>query len=156
MANRGVTHDRRRLDPPTSLSRCARRVFKLIVKRADPVHFVRSDEPLIAAYATTICEFEEISARLAKDGLINPDGKPHPLLATQEKLAKTLSMLALRLRLAPSARLDRKTAGTTTRAQFDDLLYDEDDELLAKPDRPKSGLASFPKRARGFVKSEYE
>lgn len=96
--------------PPTTLSAPAARIWREIASQTPGDHFRPSDAPLFASYVEVCAQLEAAAAELARSGAV-VDGKPSPWLAAYEKLVRSQSALALRLRLCPSARLDPKTVG---------------------------------------------
>ena len=66
--------------------------------------------PLLARYIESDVLAELAAAELRENGAVI-DGRPSPWLTVQEKAVRAMVALSLRLRLAPSARLDPKTVG---------------------------------------------
>ncbi len=129
------------------LSEEAAEVFEHLVRSMAPDHFSECDRPLLESYATAIVNARKAQAVLDRDGQVTAAGKISPWLLVLATNIKNIVSLSLRLRLSPSARFDRLKAGTTSRPQ--DCIYDDEDDpsdpdnLLARPSRPKTGLASF-------------
>src|SRR5262245_55119104 len=92
------------IHPPLSLSEAARGVFLDLVNSCDPEHFEDADASLLARYATATVFAEGAEARLQAD----PDDSK--ALALWEKATRTMSGLALRLRLGPQARREKAKA----------------------------------------------
>jgi len=110
------------IQPPNSLSEAARAAFIALVSDCAPDHFEASDVTLIARYANAAVFSEVAEARLA----VNPDDTK--ALALWEKATRTMSALALRLRLSPQARRER--------AKIDKPLTWADEFRLAHGGRP--------------------
>jgi phage terminase small subunit len=93
------------VQPPPSLSEAARAVFLDLVSSCHPDHFKQSDVTMLAQY----CEAASLAARSAAE---LQSGGDHKTLLLWEKATRTMSNLALRLRLGPqsSARRPRSSA----------------------------------------------
>jgi hypothetical protein len=102
------------VQPPASLSEAARAAFIAVVSSVAPEHFEQADATLLARYATATVLAEAAEATLQSD----PTNTK--ALALWEKSTRTMSGLALRLRLGPQSRRER-----------------------AKPDRPLSWSERF-------------
>jgi len=89
------------VQPPTGLSEPARAAFIALVRECPPDHFEQSDVSLIARYAVASVLAEGAEARLA----IDPNDTK--ALAVWEKAVRTMSALALRLRLGPQSRREK-------------------------------------------------
>jgi len=92
------------IPPPLSLSEAARGVFLDIANSNHPEHFEPADASLLARYANAVVFSEQAEARLHAD----PDDTK--ALALWEKSTRTMSGLALRLRLGPQSRRERAKA----------------------------------------------
>ena len=92
------------VQPPASLSEPAKAVFLDLVASCDPEHFEDSDVTLLARYANAVVFTEQAEARLQAD----PDDTK--ALALWEKATRTMSGLALRLRLGPQSRREKAKA----------------------------------------------
>ena len=93
-----------RLRAPASLSREGRDVFIEIAGSVKATHFLPSDSALLAAYAEVIIEMRIASERVRAEGMVDAEGKITSWFSAQERLAKTMSVLAHRLRLSPQGR----------------------------------------------------
>lgn len=93
------------LDTPESLSEPAKRVFSDLVASCDAKHFEASDIGLLAQYCEAQVMAERAAAQLQTAG--TPETK---WLALWEKSTRTMSGLALRLRLSPQARREKAQA----------------------------------------------
>jgi len=89
------------VQPPASLSEPARKAFVELVTDCAPDHFEASDVTLLARYANAVVFTEQAEARLQA----NPDDTK--ALALWEKATRTMSGLALRLRLGPQSRREK-------------------------------------------------
>jgi hypothetical protein len=87
------------VQPPLTLSEPARAVFLDLVASCDPGHFKQSDVTLLGQY----CEAAALAARSAA-ALQVGDASSLPVW---EKSTRTMSGLALRLRLGPQSRRER-------------------------------------------------
>jgi phage terminase small subunit len=99
-----------RVQPPGHLGETEVQRFADLVASCDPQHFRDSDVPLLARYIEADVLAERAAAELRANGAVI-DGRPSPWLTVQEKAVRAMVALSLRLRLAPSARLDPKTVG---------------------------------------------
>ena len=87
-----------RLQPPDDLEPNAAAIFRDVVMSCPASQFAAADVHLLVAFAQAV----QISRRSAGD----------PALIQQwERATKLVAQLATKLRLSPSSRLDRKTAG---------------------------------------------
>jgi len=89
------------IHPPLSLSEAAKGAFLDLVASCDPEHFEDADVTLLARYANAVVFSEQAEARLQA----NPDDTK--ALALWEKATRTMSGLALRLRLGPQSRREK-------------------------------------------------
>jgi hypothetical protein len=87
--------------PPAGLSAAARAAFITLVAECPPDHFEASDTSLIARYAVASVLAEGAETKLQADPA---DTKA---LAVWEKAVRTMSALALRLRLGPQSRREK-------------------------------------------------
>jgi Phage terminase, small subunit len=92
-----------RLRPPASLGEAERRVFIDLVTSCPSGQFAPSDTPMLALWATITVQLEQAAGELAAGGMV-VDGKASAWFDVQQRAAKTLAMLALRLRLSPQSR----------------------------------------------------
>ena len=92
-----VTGKQPRLDAPSTLTTAEQKLFNQLIAACDASHFRRSDLPLLVAFVQATA----ISQAAAHD----PDK-----IVIWEKSTRLLATLATRLRLAPQARLDPKSA----------------------------------------------
>jgi hypothetical protein len=89
------------VQPPPGLSEAARAAFIALVTECPPDHFEASDTSLIARYAVASVLAEGAETKLQADPT---DTKA---LAVWEKAVRTMSALALRLRLGPQSRREK-------------------------------------------------
>jgi phage terminase small subunit len=108
-----VEHEPIPVRPPPNLSEAARAAFVELVAGCEPRHFEQSDVTLLARYAVATVLAEGAEATLQE----HPDDTK--ALAVWEKSVRTMSGLALRLRLGPQSRRER--AAKVER----DLTWDE-------------------------------
>jgi hypothetical protein len=95
-----------RLQPPDRLSDDARRCFADLIGSMASGHFKASDLPLICRWAETAAIAERAAVALERpDTLVTPDGRVSPWFTVHQACTKTLSGLALRLRLGPQSRM---------------------------------------------------
>jgi hypothetical protein len=89
------------IQPPSGLSEPARAAFIALVRECPPDHFEQSDVSLIARYvvASVLAEGAEVT--------LQADPENAKALAVWEKAVRTMSALALRLRLGPQSRRER-------------------------------------------------
>jgi phage terminase small subunit len=89
------------IQPPTGLSEAARAAFIALVTSCAPDHFEPSDVSLITRYAVASVLAEGAETTLQAD----PGNTK--ALAVWEKAVRTMSALALRLRLGPQSRREK-------------------------------------------------
>jgi phage terminase small subunit len=85
------------------LSDAERQVFVDVVATNPAKHFQLSDLPLLAAFCQATVMTEQAAREIRQNGSVIA-GRISPYVAVFEKATKTMSMLALRLRLSPQAR----------------------------------------------------
>jgi hypothetical protein len=96
-----IDTQRQRLKPPETLTEREAQIFRDIVDSSDPKHFRKAELPLLCAYVTAV-NLSQWHALKLNEGDTNHH---RPWLET----TKLLALLASRLRLAPSTRLDKKS-----------------------------------------------
>jgi len=104
------------------------------VTSCDPRHFRPADLPLMARYCEAVVLAEQAAGELAACGVVI-DGKASAWFGVHQSACKTVSVLALRLRLGPQARQPRAHKTSTGPVSYYERLELEgtrDDE--AKPD----------------------
>ena len=82
-----------------------------LLLRTPPQHFVPSDAPLLQQYAEMICQAEQATRAIEREGAVLPNGRVNPWLAIQRGALRLMGVYANRLRLCPGARTDAKIAG---------------------------------------------
>jgi hypothetical protein len=87
-----------RVRPPADLGATDAEIFRAIVSGAPASQFCIADTPLLVAYVQAI--------RISRASADDP-----ALLPQWERATRIIGQLAPKLRLSPSSRLDRKTAG---------------------------------------------
>jgi phage terminase small subunit len=111
--------------PPAGMSKEARKVFVGLVAANPPQHFAPSDAPLIAGYAEVICQAEAAACAIARDGAVLADGTVNPWISIQRGALRTMTVLAHRLRLSPSARSSARTTGRGAERHLPMSYYDQ-------------------------------
>ena len=101
--------------PPPGLDRTTAALFLRLVGATPSGHFVASDAPLVVEYCRAVLLAERADKALRASGPV-VGGKASPWIVVQEKAVRAMTSLSLRLRLAPQARQDPKTAHR--RAQY--------------------------------------
>jgi len=94
-----------RLRPPGTLSELEKRAFVALVAASPAEQFTPADMDLLVSWAETTV----LARRAAKElelagGPVLPDGRVSPWWDIHQRAVKTLSMLAIRLRLSPQGR----------------------------------------------------
>jgi phage terminase small subunit len=119
---------RRRPDPPDHLPDAARRCFVSIVESAPAGHFRPSDLDLLCRYAEATAAAERAAFEMSQPaGLVTEDGKVSPWWTVHQGATKTLSGLALRLRLGPQARALKQSKRDAPSPSAYDLMRAERD-----------------------------
>ena len=96
-----INFEHRRLTPPEHLTPREAQIFRDIVDTCDPKHFRKAELPLLCSYVTAV-NLSQWHAKKLNEG----DPTHHrPWLDT----TKLVALLACRLRVAPSTRLDKKS-----------------------------------------------
>jgi Phage terminase, small subunit len=104
--------------PRSALSLPAKALFAEIVESAPPDHFRESDSPLLEQYANAILNAREAQRMVDKHGLVH-GMKMSPWALALERSQKLIVALALRLRLSPQSRMDRKSKALSDPAAND-------------------------------------
>lgn len=91
-----------RLKPPDSMSEAARKVFLDLVVGSKADAFQVTDLPLLVRYAEAAALADRAEGEIAKKPLVK--GRPNPWASHLAAATKTVSMMAMRLRLSPQAR----------------------------------------------------
>jgi phage terminase small subunit len=110
-----VPTDGFRVEPTVDLDEGKAALWRSVVESLPPGHFHASDEPLLRRYVETVALVEQAQAQLAKKGAVNGRGKISPWLTVFQRASRQQISLAMALRLAPQARIDRRKAGAATR-----------------------------------------
>lgn len=131
-----VLDDRReRIPPPSHLPAPVGAIFAAVVASVAPNHFRACDTPLIEQLAVAISTARSAAAAIEREGIVI-GGRANPSFQILERSTRLIATLSTRLRICPSGRLDRKTAGGTTRTrQPRPIDAGVIDELLALEDR---------------------
>lgn len=94
---------------PDWLAPAQAREWDLIVNSLPADYFRPSDAPMLAAYCCAAAAHREASEVLDREGLICEGAKgyrfPNPAAAIMSQQSSTMSQLATKLRLCPSARI---------------------------------------------------
>ena len=119
----------RRLRPPDGLSDAAKAAFLDLVTTCPADQFQPSDMPLLCRWAELSVMCEAASVELQASGMLGADGKPSPWFVIYQQATKSLSALALRLRIGPQSRMQK-----APRRQVGTISYFERMELEGVPD----------------------
>ena len=102
---------RKKMIPPIGMDAAEQFVWNQMVAACSPDHFVESDTPLMVMYCQTFVQFQRAMEGQKKHSQRITTGNgtlpAHPLLGITKGLAGTMSNLAMRLRLAPSTRVQQ-------------------------------------------------
>jgi hypothetical protein len=96
-----------RLSPPTSLGEAEKRAFLDLVMACPVSQFAACDLPLLCRWAETVALAERMATRMAIEGELDEKGKPSGAFTIHKEATKTLTALALRLRVSPQARMQK-------------------------------------------------
>jgi phage terminase small subunit len=88
---------------PRELAGRAKEVFLDTVSACKPTHFEPQDTPILVEFCRATALADEAAAALATEGAVI-DGKASPWVGIQATAQKTMTTLATKLRLAPTAR----------------------------------------------------
>lgn len=92
-----------RLQVPRELAGRAKEVFLDTVSACKPAHFEPQDTPILVEFCRATALADEAAAALATEGAVI-DGKASPWVGIQATAQKTMTTLATKLRLGPTAR----------------------------------------------------
>jgi hypothetical protein len=118
----------RRLKPPARLQGRERQVFVDTVLGCAAGHFQPADLPLLERYAEAVALAEQAAGELTSTGAVTSDGKPSAWFAIHASACKTVTTLALRLRLGPQSRAPRAPKTTSSATSFYDRMELEGDD----------------------------
>jgi hypothetical protein len=120
---------KRRLSAPSTLGDREKAHFLALVSRCPASQFEPSDLPLLCRWAELCAMAEEASEHLATQDLV-VDGKLNPWFVAHQMATKSLSGLALRLKVSPQARSPKapKTRPMTLSYYEQQALLEEADE----------------------------
>ena len=104
-----------RLRPPSDLTAAEDALFRQVAAQCAADHFTASDTPLLVAYCQAVILGRSAFAQLSEGG----GG-----FQAWQQAARTLAMLATKLRLCPHSRSDPKTVGRHQRAFSGASAYD--------------------------------
>jgi hypothetical protein len=119
---------RPRLLPPPEMGGIEQKIWTEVVSGADSEHFQVSDAPLLSAYVRAAALERRASEELAVSAVV--DGMPSPWLAVHASAVRSLTALAVKLRLSPKARTPGQRAGKRGPAPS---YYDMMDKHRGKP-----------------------
>lgn len=98
-----------RLEPPECLTRAQAREWDSIVKSLPAGYFRPSDVPMLTAFCAAAAIHRECTEIVEREGVICEGEKgyrfPNPAVAMMSQQASTMSQIAMKLRLCPSARI---------------------------------------------------
>jgi hypothetical protein len=96
-----------RIRPPPGLGGREKEVFSSLVAACPAAQFQPSDTALICRWAESVALAEQAAGELEAGGVVTSDGKVSPWFTVHQRASKTVSELALRLRLGPQSRAPR-------------------------------------------------
>ena len=109
-----------RVKPSVQLSAERTELWRQLVDSMPPGHFHGSDEPLLRTYVDTVLLIRQAQAKLDSGGTVNGRGKISAWLTVLQRTSRLQVSLAMALRLAPQARLDRTKAASHAKASGPD------------------------------------
>src|SRR5262245_5543810 len=108
-----------RLKPPKTLSEPEKQAFVALIANSAAGQFTPADIDLLVSWAETTVLARRAAKELeAAGGPVLPDGKPNAWFAVHQQCVKTLSGLAIRLRISPQGRNPTQRASKKTVAQL--------------------------------------
>ena len=114
---------RARQKAPADISKAAAACWRELVNSLPADYFKPCDRRLLRLWSVASAQFDEASEAIEREGLIVDKGNgrkvPNPNLYVQSIAAATITNLSLKLRVAPSSRMDDRVAGTKANAQKD-------------------------------------
>lgn len=112
-----------RIEPPPTASARVAKVFREVVGSVDAQHLRPCDAVTVEAFAQAVDLARTAAAALADEGCV-VDGRTSPWIAILERAHRSVATLGRALRLTPNTRVDRRVAGTSTRALARQSIYD--------------------------------
>ena len=120
------------LAPPAHLAAAERQRFVDLVASCDPGHFCEADVSLLCRYIEHDLQAERAARELRTHGAVLSNGRPSGWLVVQEKAVRALTALAMRLRIGPQSRIDRKSTalrGNAAPQSFYERMRLNDDDI---------------------------
>ena len=117
-AARLVIHTR--IKAPLDMSTAAKKKWREIVNSLPADFFRVSDRTLFAAYCVNAACFDEMTRIIDQEGAMIDSGKgrkvPNPAVWVRAEAGRAMAQMSVKLRLAPSSRMDDRVAGTKSNA----------------------------------------
>jgi P27 family predicted phage terminase small subunit len=117
-AARLVVHQRIKPDPAMSIR--AKKKWREIVNSLPADFFRVSDRSLFAVYCINAALHDEMTEIIDTEGALIDNGKgrkvPNPAIWVRAQAAQVMAQLSVKLRLAPSSRMDDRVAATKSNA----------------------------------------
>jgi P27 family predicted phage terminase small subunit len=112
---------RTRIKPPLEMSMGAKKKWREIVNSLPADFFTVSDRSLFAVYCESAATFDEMTRIIDTEGALiegRKEGRrvPNPAIWVRSDAARTMATLSVKLRLAPSSRMDDRVAATKANA----------------------------------------
>ena len=114
-----------RLKPPARLTGRVRVLFAQTVANCAAEHFRASDSPLLERYVEACAFAEEAAGKINEQGAVIGD-KPSPWFTVFTSATKSMTNLALRLRLSPQGRALRAPKTQPMPRSYYDEMEDEE------------------------------
>lgn len=112
---------RARQKPPATLTKAQQAEWRALVNSLPADYFKACDRRLLKMWAVQSAQFDEASEAIARDGLIIDKGNgrhvPNPMLYVQQACSASITNLSIKLRIAPSSRMDDRVAATKANAE---------------------------------------
>jgi P27 family predicted phage terminase small subunit len=126
---------RARQKPPATLTKAQAAAWRELVNSLPADYFKACDRRLLRLWCVHSAQFDEATDAIALEGLTvtNANGRkvPNPMLYVQSIASASLTNLSIKLRIAPSSRMDDRVAATKVNAEKDAARPWEDGEAAA-------------------------
>lgn len=104
----------RRIKPPATLPAPIKELWTAIVESLPATHFHKSDVSLLTLYCRAVHQATLAFKNIERCGAFDDEAQ-NPAVRVADTSVKQAATLAAKLRLCPSARLDRTVAGKNAR-----------------------------------------
>jgi P27 family predicted phage terminase small subunit len=114
---------RARQKPPASFTKAQAAIWRELVNSLPADYFKACDRRLLRMWAVVNAQFDEATEKIDREGLIVDKGNGktgvNQAVYVQQACGATITNLSIKLRIAPSSRMDDRVAATKANAEKD-------------------------------------